>query len=108
MKTKCCTARSRRSSSRSIELNRRVDDEVRQLSQSRQEVIKLRFAKTGVLRQSIAKLNIKVQDLEKEKMEIERNSDKALREIESTLDNLLLNSVSKSLNPPRPPMESPQ
>ncbi len=79
------------------QLSQRIEDQDRQLSESRDEVLRGQGV-NAELRQSVAKLNVKVQDLEKEKVVIEQNADKALRKIESTLDNLLLNSVSKAID----------
>lgn len=80
------------------QLSRQIDDQAKQLSESRENVFRAQGV-SAELRQSVAKLTVKVQDLEKEKVLTEQNADKALREIESTLDDLLLNSVSKLRNP---------
>ena len=47
------------------------------------------------LREKIATLNVEVQELQKEKVMIEINADKALKEIESELDAMLLDSLSQ-------------
>ncbi|MFK7765626.1 MAG: hypothetical protein AB8B55_00185 [Mariniblastus sp.] len=47
-------------------------------------------------REMVANLRVKVEDLEQEKVAIIKSSDKSLREIESTLDNVLMHSLSKS------------
>lgn len=80
------------------QLSQQIDDQAKQLSESRENVFRAQGV-SAELRQSVAKLTVKVQDLEKEKVLTEQNADKALREIESTLDDLLLNSVSKLRNP---------
>ena len=80
------------------QLSQHIKEQDRQLSQSRDELLRGQGV-NAELRQSMARLKVKVQDVEREKIEIERNADKALREIETTLDNLLLDSVSKPTNP---------
>jgi hypothetical protein len=47
------------------------------------------------LREKIATLNVKVRGLEKAKVMVEINADKALKEIESQLDAMLLSSLSQ-------------
>jgi hypothetical protein len=47
------------------------------------------------LRERIASQTVKLQDLEKEKQTIERNADKALKEIETNLDEILIDTISK-------------
>ena len=48
----------------------------------------------ALLREKIAKQNLAIQDLEKEKMAIELSADRALKDIESNLDGMLMNSIS--------------
>ena len=50
----------------------------------------------ALLREKIAKKNVAIQDLEKEKMKIELNADRALKDIESNLDDMLMNSISST------------
>lgn len=50
----------------------------------------------NALRDSVSQLKVRVQDLDRENHEIQRNADKALRDIEQTLDRVLVNSISQS------------
>lgn len=50
----------------------------------------------ALLREKIAKQRVAMQDLEREKIAIEINADRALKDIEATLDGVLINSVTKS------------
>ena len=47
-------------------------------------------------REMVASLRVKVEDLESEKVAMQESSDKSLREIESTLDSVLMDSLSKA------------
>lgn len=73
----------------------KIEEQKKQLQQSRENLLNEQ-RQSDDYRKLVAKLNVKIQSLEQEKVSIEQDADRALREIESTLDTLLLDSVTNA------------
>lgn len=76
------------------ELGKDVATQTGALAQS-EKVLAKSVQANGDLRKMIAELRVTIQDLEKEKIEIESHADRALKEIEDTLNTLIMDKISE-------------
>jgi hypothetical protein len=77
------------------QLSQKIQEQQATLS-STQDLLTKSNRLAALLREKIASQKVKVQNLEKEKKMIEENADEALKDIEATLDTMLIDTISKS------------
>lgn len=80
------------------DMEKQLEDQ--QLTNKKTKQLLLESKRLNVsLRDDIARLRVHVEDLENEKEVIQKNADKALQEIESQLDTMLISTMSKNKPP---------
>ncbi len=77
------------------QLDAMIESQKAELKKS-QELLSKANRQNATFRETVASLNVKIQDLEHDKITIQENADKSLREIESTLDKVLVDSLTKA------------
>lgn len=80
------------------QLMQRIEDQDQELQRA-SNIAHRKDMEMAAFRRTIAQLNVKIAGLEDDKQAIKLDADKTLRQIESTLDDLLMDSVSNSKNP---------
>jgi hypothetical protein len=82
------------------ELQLTLDEETKQQTEL-EETLATANLEIGALRELVAKLKVNVRTLREEKIVIQRDADKALRNIEANLDAALMNSLTTALDADR-------
>ena len=79
------------------QLDLMIESQKAELKKS-QELLSKANRQNATFRETVASLKVKSQDLESDKITIQETADKSLREIESTLDKVLVDSLTKARN----------
>ena len=79
------------------QLDLMIESQKAELKKS-QELLSKANRQNATFRETVASLKVKIQDLESDKITIQETADKSLREIESTLDKVLVDSLTKARN----------